>query len=120
MWTYNSSNGTLSHDGEIVTTEGWSGHDDGRNDPSMEAHPNLGPIPRGTWEIGDAVNTDTHGPVVMPLTPAPGTLTFGRGGFLIHGASILNPAESSKGCIILPRPVRLEIAASTDKTLEVV
>lgn len=119
MWTYNSSNGTLSHDGQIVG-EGWSGHDDGRNDPSMESHPNLGPIPRGTWEIGAAVNTESHGPVVMPLTPAADTITFGRGGFLIHGASILDPDESSKGCIILPRPVRLEIAASTDKTLEVV
>lgn len=120
MWTFNSSNGVLSHDGEIVTCDGWSGHDIGKNNPAFQAQHDLGPIPRGTWEIGQAVDTQTKGPVVMPLTPADDTNTFGRGGFLIHGASILDPAESSHGCIILPRTVRMAIAASDDKTLEVV
>lgn len=120
MWTYNSSNGTLSRNGQVVTTDGWSGHDSGRNNPAVENHIDLGPIPRGLWGIGEMVDTQSHGPCVMPLTPAEGTNTFGRGGFLIHGASVLNAAESSKGCIILPRPVRIEIAESGDQVLEVV
>ncbi len=119
-WTFNSSNGTLSHAGGIVTLDGWSGHDLGRNNPSLESHPSLGPIPRGEYEIGPAQDSPTHGPIAMRLTPSPGTQTFGRGGFLIHGASLLNPSESSLGCVILPRQVREEISASEDRVLEVV
>ena len=119
MWTYNSANGVLSHNGAVIGV-GWSGHDDGRNDPLMEAHPDLGPIPRGTWEVGPAVDREDKGPVVMALTPAEGTQTFGRGGFLVHGASATNPNESSHGCIILPRPIRVQLASSEDRTLEVV
>jgi hypothetical protein len=120
MWTFNSSNGALAHDGALVTVLGWSGHDEGRNNPRLEDEPDIGPIPRGVWEIGPVFDSETHGPVAMRLAPAEDTKTFGRGGFLIHGASILNPGESSKGCIILPRTVRLEIAGSDDKMLEVV
>jgi hypothetical protein len=120
MWTFNSDSGTLSHDGAIVTVDAWSGHDEGRNNSALEQHQNLGPIPRGEWEIGDAANTETHGPIVMRLTPAETTNTYGRGGFLIHGASATNPGESSKGCLILPRTVRAQIAASEDRTLQVV
>jgi hypothetical protein len=56
----------------------------------------------------------------MPLTPADGTDTFGRGGFFIHGASAIHPGESSHGCIILPRAARLQIAGSGDTDLLVV
>ena len=119
-WIYNSSNGTLAHDGEVVTTGGWAGHDAGYNNPSMEMDHNIGPIPRGDWLIGDAVDSQHLGPVALPLVPQDGTETFGRGGFFIHGASVLHPDESSHGCIILPRPVRMQIAASTDRILQVV
>ena len=138
-WMYNSSNGTLSHDGTVVTTESWSGHDAGRNNPAMEQDPGIGPIPRGYWQIGGAVDSQKLGPIAMPLSPCanpndefwieaaqdlgvsiPPTNTFGRFGFWMHGAEFLNPEESSHGCIILPRAVRLEVSISIDKVLEVV
>lgn len=121
MWTFNVSAGILSHDGAVAALGVWSGHDEGRNNQAMEAHANLGPIPRGEWLIGDLIQTtESHGPYVLPLTPAEGTDTYGRGGFLIHGASAISPMESSRGCLIVPRSVRLLIAESGDKMLEVV
>ena len=62
----------------------------------------------------------THGPYVLPLTPDPENLMYGRDGFLIHGDSITNPGSASEGCIILPRSARTMIAASGDNRLEVV
>lgn len=120
MWTFNSSNGTLSHSGELVAEGAWSGHDAGRNNPAMEIDANIGPIPRGTWHIGPAIDSEHLGPVAMLLTPDEGTDTFGRGGFFIHGASAIDPGESSHGCVILPRSVRVAISASDDRTLVVV
>ncbi len=119
-WILNSSNGTLSKDGELITDLGWSGHDAGRDNPAMEQVHDIGPIPRGEWDIGDSVDSEKLGPVVMPLIPREGTVTYGRGGFFIHGASAVHPGESSHGCVILPRSVRMQIAASEDKTLQVV
>lgn len=43
----------------------------------------------------------------------------GRSGFLIHGDSIAHTGQASHGCIILPRSVREQIAASGDDELEV-
>lgn len=118
-WIYNQSNGTLSHNGELIGA-GYSGFETGENNPWMENVHDTGPIPQGTWAIGNAIDTTTHGPVVMPLTPAADTETFGRGGFLIHGDSIEHPGLASHGCIILPRAIREEINTSDDKVLEVV
>jgi hypothetical protein len=56
----------------------------------------------------------------MHLTPEDGTDTHGRGGFLIHGDSLQHTGSASHGCIILPRPTRMEIAASEDRELEVI
>jgi hypothetical protein len=52
--------------------------------------------------------------------PDPGTETFGRGEFRIHGDSIAHPGTASHGCIILPRAVRDAIWRSGDRALEVV
>ena len=48
----------------------------------------------------------------MALTPAPDTNTFGRDSFLIHGDSSEHPGAASRGCIILPRNIRDQIAAA--------
>jgi type VI secretion system (T6SS) effector TldE1-like protein len=121
MWTYNSANGVLSHDGRQVGV-GYSGHGPGVNNPAMQDVPNVGPIPQGRWEIGDAVDSPTLGPVAMPLTPNIGTETFGRGGFWCHGDAVefAGLQEASHGCIILPRSVRVEISSDWDDDLEVV
>lgn len=44
---------------------------------------------------------------------------FGREGFLIHGDSIVHMGQASHGCIILPRSIREQIAASGDDEIEV-
>jgi hypothetical protein len=120
MWTYAQSTGALLHDGDPVAT-GYSGADNGKNNPEMQAIHNVGPIPQGGWTIvGPPVNTPDHGPYVLRLEPAVGTKTFGRSGFLMHGDSIESPGCASHGCVIMPRSVREQVWASGDTELEVV
>ncbi|HKH99723.1 MAG TPA: tlde1 domain-containing protein [Candidatus Sulfotelmatobacter sp.] len=119
-WTYAQKTGELLQDGKHVAT-GYSGFDDGKNNPSMEAVPNCGPIPHGEWTItGPPVNTRDHGPYVLRLEPSPQTRTFGRSGFLMHGDSKESPGCASHGCIILPRTAREQVWNSGDRNLEVV
>lgn len=86
MWTYSQQSGELLHDGQHVA-KGYSGCDEGKNNPVMQAVANCGPIPQGQWTIvGPPVNTPDHGPYVLRLQHAPGTDTFGRSGFLMRFA----------------------------------
>ena len=120
MWTYAQASGQLLQNGQLVGT-GYSGYDNGKNNPSMQAVENMGPIPQGDWTIvGPPVNTSTHGPYVLTLQPAQGTNTFGRSGFLMHGDSIEAPGCASHGCVIMPRAVREQVWNSGDTDLEVV
>jgi hypothetical protein len=119
MWTYNQSNGSLTRN-DVPAGEGYSGFGEGKNNPALQTVHDVGPIPQGLYSIGPPHDTPTHGPHVMALTPAAGTNTFGRDGFLIHGDSIANPGTASHGCIILPRAIRDEIASSGDHQLQVV
>lgn len=118
-WKYVQANGNLIFGGELVAT-GYSGFDQGRNNPAMQQEPNIGPIPVGTYSIGPVYDSEQHGPVVMHLFPSQETQTFGRGGFLIHGDSIQHPGSASHGCVIFPRSVRLRISQSEDREMEVV
>lgn len=119
-WTYEQSTGNLFLNGVQVAT-GYSGAGmttaTGRNNPALENMPQVGPIPRGQYTIGQP-RTSTHtGPVAMDLNPV-GHNAHGRSAFQIHGNNRSNNA--SHGCIILPRHVRDTIGASTDRTLNVV
>jgi|1186.fasta_scaffold03413_2 hypothetical protein len=119
-WTYSQKSGDLDQDGHKVAT-GYSGAGKGKNNPEMQNVHNVGPIPRGDWSItGPPVDTKTHGPYVLRLTPEPETETFGRSGFLMHGDSKEHPGTSSEGCIIVPRAVREEVCKSGDRDLKVV
>ncbi len=120
MWTYIQKTGALLQGGKVVAT-GYSGIDVGKNNPSMQATPNMGPIPQGDWTIiGPPVNTPDHGPYVLRLQPAANTQMFGRCGFLMHGDSIESPGCASHGCIIMPRAIREQVWNSNDTALEVV
>jgi len=120
MWTYNSSNGALIHNGVHVGT-GYSGHQAGVNNPEMESIHNTGPIPRGSWTISHFFNDPGgKGPIVARLSPDEGTDTHGRGGFMIHGDNSEHNGTASHGCIILARPIREQIATSGDSILQVV
>jgi hypothetical protein len=120
MWTYSQKTGDLLRNGRIIAT-GYSGCDDGKNNPSMQAVHEVGPIPQGNWIIsGPPRNTERHGPYVLTLNPAIGTNAFGRSGFLMHGDSVTACGTASKGCVILPRNAREQIWNSGDRDLEVV
>ena len=122
MWTYQQSTGKLGHDGVLVGT-GYAGAPNAVNDPDKQNIHAVGPIPRGMWTIGPAF-TDPHlGPLAMHLTPAASTETFGRTAFLIHADRrdfATHPQQASEGCIIMPNYVRQIVAASDDRSLEVV
>jgi Protein of unknown function (DUF2778) len=125
VWIYVQKTGELLRDGLHVAL-GYSGFDDpetgqrGKNNPEMERVEEVGPIPVGKYFIGMAHDTLTHGPFVLPLKADPGNEMFGRSAFLIHGDSVANPGTASRGCIIMSRAARKEVAASGDKVLLVI
>lgn len=120
MWIYAQKTGVLRRNGQAVGT-GYSGFDNGKNNPDMQAIHDVGPIPQGEWTIsGPPFNTAEHGPFVLRLEPSATTDTFGRSGFLMHGDSIQAPGTASKGCIIMPRLIREQVWNSGDTALEIV
>lgn len=117
MWTYNSANGNLSHNGGLVGT-GYSGHEAGLNNPILSNIHNVGPIPQGYWTIGEFFDDPGgKGPIVAHVTPQEGTDVFGRAGFMIHGDNSEADHSASHGCIILARPLREQIRDSADTEL---
>ena len=123
MWTLTfrkDKSAWLDKDGILVSKTVYSGAPGAVNDPSQEAIPDVGPIPRGEWVIvGPPQNTLEHGPYVLGLYPTNGTETFGRSGFLIHGDSQEHPGQASKGCIIADRVTRTRIYQSGNPQLTV-
>jgi hypothetical protein len=119
-WQYSQSSGQLSRNGVLVGT-GYSGYGADKNQPNDESVKDLGPIPQGEYTIGppEALNGGPHGPFVLPLTPKSTNQMFGRSGFLLHGDNIEFPGMASKGCMIMGRPIREEVAASGDADLTV-
>ena len=66
------------------------------NNPRFQYWADLGPIPEGVYTVGKAGPTGSKPAVKWyPLTPKPGTWTWGRSGFYIH------PGTVSHGCIVL-------------------
>ncbi len=116
MWSYSQTSRVLMHDA-IVKGHGYSGFGPGRDNPAMEGVPGVGPIPRGHYTIGPVYKHEHLGPIVMNLDPMPGTNTFGRSLFRIHGNNATN--DASHGCIILGPDLRKAIADSKDTTLVV-
>jgi hypothetical protein len=121
LHVYIQASGYWSHDGQLLG-QGYSGHGEGVNNVNFESVSNFGPIPRGWYVLGSAIDHPHLGPVVIPIEAALGTETFGRGGFFVHGDDVHHVGEevASHGCIILPRPVREAIATSGDIDLDVV
>lgn len=78
MWIYSQKSGELLLNRQHVAI-GYSGFDNGRNNPAMQAVHNFGPIPQADWTItGPPMNTPDHRPFVLRLLPANGTDTFAR------------------------------------------
>lgn len=120
MFTFQQSKGLIwSADGKIRSI-GWAGQRDGKNNPIMQDVSKTGPLPCGTYTIGEPHDSPHTGKYTMDLTPDPTNNMFGRADFRIHGAAFENPELSSEGCIIQPRPVREAIWASGDRRLQVI
>ena len=116
-WKYDQSSGELSYNGMVIGT-GYAGKGIGKNNPKMEHVVDVGPIPKGEYQIGPAHRSSTGlGPVVLDLDPV-GHNALGRTLFRIHGDNATSTA--SEGCIIMSRPVRQRVADSQDRILEVV
>lgn len=114
---YFQKSGTLiANSGEVICV-GYSGHGEGKNNPDMQHIKSIGPIPRGSYIIGRAYNSANTGPLTIMLSPHPDNEMFGRSNFRIHGDSIKEPGNASRGCIIVPRDIRKKIIAGTDKKL---
>lgn len=121
MWIYEQITGNLYKNSRFVGT-GYSGagkrREDGRNNPEMQYTRQKGPVCEGEYKIGRAQTSPHVGPIAMHLEPKQGTNTHGRSAFMIHGDNKRN--DASKGCIILARQIRHEIANSSDRVLRVV
>jgi hypothetical protein len=102
----------------VLLGTGYAGHAEGVNNPALEPVHNIGPLPQGIYTINPPVNTTTHGPYVMWLTPDPLNQMFGRSGFGIHADEIANPGKrlASSGCIVMSGQAREAIwtAAQAD------
>ncbi len=124
-WRYDQSSGELTRDGKFIS-KGYSGKGRGKNNPSLQGVPGIGPIPAGQWKLVEFYNSANVGPAAIVLHAVdaqPGDDTHqptGRGAFRIHGDSIRAPGTASKGCIILPRSVRDLMWRSGDHDLKVV
>jgi hypothetical protein len=117
-WVYHQRSGRLLHGGKYMGY-GYSGKDAGKDNPVYVTNKGIGPIPAGRYKIGKPFIHHKAGPGTMRLTPEPGTNTFGRDGFLIHGDSKTHPGRASEGCIILGILFRQSIWKSGDDELEV-
>jgi hypothetical protein len=117
MFEFNPKTGVMTQNGEPLENgdKCYSGTGDGRNNPSMEDVPNVGPIPRGRYRIGMAYDDAHLGPCVMHLDPLPGTNDFNRSAFRIHGNNASN--DASHGCVICGPAMRALINASRDRVL---
>jgi RHS repeat-associated protein len=95
--------GPVGPQAPYVQGKGYAGNGAGFNNPSMQNVPNVGPLPQGRYSIGAPI-LQTNGGLknALPLTPLPGTNTFGRNSFLIHGEnSNKPPLSSSNGCPVI-------------------
>jgi len=109
-WIYSQSNGTLYYynvqSGTVTyVANGYAGNGVGLNNPSYQYTYSTGPLPQGTYTIGNITSFTHNGHVVSPamyLQPSTNTYTNGRGGFFIHPGN-MQTRTSSQGCIALPR-----------------
>lgn len=136
MWIYKQSTGELMRadsfewldapDQQWAATgleriaTGYSGYDEGLNNPDLEGMRNVGPIPRGCYLIGEPRDSDQTGPHVMDLTPWIHDAED-RTAFQMHGDNGSDGGDySSRGCIVAARWVRERVAQSGDNALVVV
>lgn len=88
----------------------------------MQAVKDVGPCPRGIYDVGKPFNSKDHGEYCLPLIPRPENEMHGRADFLMHGDKIGHVGEyvASHGCIIQSKIIRVLVGTSDDRVIEVV
>jgi hypothetical protein len=119
-WTWDQSAGLMFDPDGKRFAGGYSGKRSGLNNPALQDQVAHGPIPQGLYSIGPLRRSVKTGPNIMDLTPLPGTNTFGRSAFQIHGDNGKGNRSASSGCIILAPQFRTIIGRSAVRTLRVV
>lgn len=111
---------------------GYSGAPGYVNSPGSQGLVAKGPIPLGLWRVERAGQHETLGPQAIPLTPisivwhegaakeVASVRRINRSGFYIHGDNAKGNQSASRGCIIMPRPIRDCIVALGIKRLSVI
>jgi hypothetical protein len=120
MWKYSQTTGELFDPNGALLDTGYSGKGAAKNQPDQQCVANLGPIPRGYYTIGAAVDHPRLGPVALPLAPDAANDMCGRSEFFVHGDSVSHPGNASDGCIIMTRTTRQHLDGNPDKRLLVV
>ena len=106
--------------GRTHVGDGYSGRGRGLNNPNRETEPNVGPIPKGEYEMGKPRDSERTGKAVIDLTPKDGTNTHGRGAFQVHGDNSLGNQSASRGCIVTGRETREKMSKGKTRDLVVV
>jgi hypothetical protein len=117
-WTYDQRSGRLHRPNGQVAGDGYSGNFLNANYPPAQSSQFAGPIPAGSYTIGQAYQHPTKGPLTRDLTPI-GHSAAGRSDFRIHGDNRSSPGNASAGCVILSPDIRNEMALSPDRVLKV-
>jgi hypothetical protein len=117
MWTFSQDSGAISLDGAPMGT-GYAGRGADKDNPSAQFVVDEGPLPQGFYTIGAFHRDPKLGPC-MALTPDASNIMEGRGGFFMHLENPSHPGWSSEGCIVVPPALIEQIAASSDKRLQV-
>lgn len=124
---FSQTKGYVTKDDGSFVAAGWAGNNGGDHNPdgihgrcnhAMEAIRNIGPLPCGTYQVGAWGDHPPLGPYSAPLTQIAGK-TYGRSGFYIHGPGGADPANCSRGCIVIPHDARLAVIALDPQTITV-
>jgi RHS repeat-associated protein len=108
---------------QYINCDGYSGQGQGYNNPELDAlsgsvpqglegfehNMDAGPVPRGYYRVGAAIQRAGFGQPVFPIYPLPFTNMWGRNHIQIHGDSKDHPGRASNGCIILGQKCRAKI-----------
>lgn len=117
MWVYSVTKKTLwKNSGGVVTSRCNSGHDGATNISALEDMEDIGPIPRGTWQILNGFDSKSAGAKTIPILPLDHKAR-NRTGFTLHGNIGRIPQANG---IAMPLSVRNKIDKSKDKVILII
>jgi len=121
MWKFSQSGeGLMDPRGDVIDPDAYAGNGEGLNNPDAQDQVRVGPLPVGTYTIGQAFTHPRLGRMTMRLEPDPSNEMFGRSAFRMHGDNSHADHTASEGCIVAGPATRAHVAASSDRVLVVV